>query len=696
MACAQTPGAQPALPPLPPPAQHTPPGASLAVMLDVLLGGAAIAVPQYQNPLLAASLLLKAIGAIRRRRAPGVADGDGRADGIAPGRVDLDWAELRLTLTLKDGSLKKILDGVSGSARAGRLLAIMGPSGSGKTSLLNALARQVPKTKGMKFTGRLTVNGSAAGLDGLPQAYVQQDDLFFSQLTVREILTMAAHLRLPPSMADAAKDEYVERLIAKLGLSNSTDTRVGDAKTRGISNGEKKRLSIGCELIHSPSLIFVDEPTTGLDSFQAEKVMETLKDLVRDGHTVICSIHQPRSSIFAMFDDLILLCEGRTVYSGPAEKAIDHFATMGLQCPAHYNPAEFLADQISLDTSSDESREKSQERINKLVAAWREKGVNSNNGKQIAAPATAPATVENGVKAVVSNGVTQATWLRQFRLLFRRSWRQAVRDKATNATRAMININSAIVFGFIYFRLKATSATVQDRLGLLQVSAVNTAMSSLMKTISVFPSEKTVVARERAKRSYGVLPYFLGKLIAELPITAAFPVLFSAVLYPMTGLNPSPQRVARFFGIVLLESFASSAFGLTIGSIAPTKDAALAMGPAMMLIFIVFGGYYVNAENVSALLKWIPKASLIQWGFQGMCVNEFKGAPFEEQPGAKVRRGAMKDGDEVLQWLSYDTMPISRAVVANARIMLFHYWLTYNILKARKPQFEKMEPPPES
>ena len=110
----------------------------------------------------------------------------------------------------------------------------MGPSGSGKTSLLNALARQVPKTKGMKFSGILTMNGSTGGLEGLPQAYVQQDDLFFSQLTVRETLTMAAHLRLPTTLPDAQKDAYVEKLIGKLGLSSSADTPVGDAKTRGI------------------------------------------------------------------------------------------------------------------------------------------------------------------------------------------------------------------------------------------------------------------------------------------------------------------------------------------------------------------------------------------------------------------------------------------------------------------------------
>ena len=456
------------------------------------------------------------------------------------------------------------------------------------------------------------------------------------------------------------------------------------------SNGEKKRLSIGCELIHSPLLVFVDEPTTGLDSFQAEKVMETLKQLVDDGHTVICSIHQPRSSVFAMFDDLMLLSGGNVVYSGPASQAISHFSSLGLHCPEHYNPAEYLADQISLDTSSAEAREKSQQRINRLIAEWNEK--KSNDAHEASQPPSASNGVSNGSVAP-RDSVTQAGWFRQFQLLFRRSWRQAIRDKATNLSRALVNFNSAIVFGFIYFRLKLTSATVQDRLGLLQVTAVNAAMASMIKTTSVFPSEKTIVSRERAKKSYGVLPYFLGKLIAELPVTSLFPVLFSSVLYPMTGLNADPRRIARFFGVVVLESFAASAFGLTVGSLAPTTEAASAMGPAMMLIFIVFGGLYVNAENVSPLLKWIPKASLIQWSFQGLCVNEFKGVKFTDDPGKHKRRGAMENGNEVLQWLSYDNVPLSQAVLANARIMLFHYWLTYNILKARKPRFEKLEPP---
>ncbi|CAN0387416.1 unnamed protein product, partial [Discosporangium mesarthrocarpum] len=126
----------------------------------------------------------------------------------------------------------------------------------------------------------------------LKQAFVKQEDVFYSQLTVRETLTMAARLRLPPYILIEEKLEMVEDLVNRLGLAKVADTIVGDVKTRGISGGERKRLSIACQLFGTPSLIICDEPTSGLDAFQAERVMQTLKQLARDGHTVVCSIHQ--------------------------------------------------------------------------------------------------------------------------------------------------------------------------------------------------------------------------------------------------------------------------------------------------------------------------------------------------------------------------------------------------------------------
>ena len=164
---------------------------------------------------------------------------------------------------------------VTGHAEPGRLLAILGPSGSGKTTLLNVLAGQVPASSVLTLHGRLYVNGQLVSHSSLPsssspassstehtQAYVRQQDLFYSQLTVRETLLMAARLRLPPSLTLDEKNVLVDSLLKRLGLAKAADTIVGDDKIRGISGGEKKRLSLACELLGSPSLIFADEPTS--------------------------------------------------------------------------------------------------------------------------------------------------------------------------------------------------------------------------------------------------------------------------------------------------------------------------------------------------------------------------------------------------------------------------------------------------
>ncbi|GMH35135.1 hypothetical protein BSKO_03003 [Bryopsis sp. KO-2023] len=648
------------------------------MVLGFLLGSAAIALPQHQVPLFAGYLTVKAFNALKHGR-----NQSGGSD-EAEGAIHLSWTDLCLELKRKDGSIQKILDGVSGRAVPGRLVAIMGPSGAGKTSLLSALARQVPYSKKLTFKGSLDVNGKPHHqIKDVPQAYVQQDDLFYSMLTVRETLTMAAHLRLPKEVSDDQKDAFVEELIKKLGMTQSADTPVGDSKNRGLSGGEKKRLSIGCELVGSPALMFVDEPTSGLDSFQALRVVETMKNLANEGRTVICSIHQPRSSVFSLFDDLVLLASGKVVYSGPTNKVLSYFEGHGHHCPEHYNPADFLADLISIDTSSSEAEATSVERVATLVSAW--KDADKSRFEVV------PSMGGNGDmvgKGLGRNG--HPPFHRQFKLLLKRSWRQATRDKAAIKARLGVNLNSAIIFGLMYFRLKLTSATVQDRLGLLQVSAINTAMASVTKMLNVFPPERTIVTRERAKNSYGVFPYFLAKLIAEVPIGALFPAAFGAIVYPMCGLNKDPRRFAKFMAILVVESFASAGVGLSVGGLAPNTNVAVTLGPAVMLLFIVFGGYYINPESTPKPLRWLPKASLIQWGFQGLVVNEFKGVEFEEDP--KSTRGTMKNGDAVLNWLGYDGLTVKKSILANGRVVLFNYWLTYNILRAKKPKFQELEP----
>ncbi|VAH70968.1 unnamed protein product [Triticum turgidum subsp. durum] len=611
----------------------------------------------------------------------------GEGGGVRP--VTIRWARVTCALKNKRGDVARfLLSNLSGEAKPGRLLALMGPSGSGKTTLLNVLAGQLAASPSLHLSGFLYVNGQPMSQGGYKIAYVRQEDIFFSQLTVRETLSLAAELQLPDTMSPERKEKYVNDLLFRLGLVNSADSIVGDAKVRGISGGEKKRLSLACELIASPSVIFADEPTTGLDAFQAEKVMETLRQLAEDGHTVICSIHQPRGSVYSKFDDIVLLSEGEVVYMGPAkEEPLKYFASLGYQCPDHENPAEFLADLISTDYSSAESVQSSQKRIENLIDDFANKVLIT----EFNSPVTQSEGSEFSTKlAQKSTSKQRRGWWRQFHLLFKRAWMQAFRDGPTNKVRARMSVASAIIFGSVFWRMGKTQTSIQDRMGLLQVAAINTAMAALTKTVGVFPKERAIVDRERAKGSYALGPYLSSKLLAEIPIGAAFPLMFGSILYPMAKLHPTISRFAKFCGIVTVESFAASAMGLTVGAIAPTTEAAMALGPSLMTVFIVFGGYYVNPDNTPVIFRWIPKASLIRWAFQGLCINEFKGLQFEHQHSYDVQTG-----EQALERFSLGGIRIADTLVAQGRILMFWYWMTYLLLKKNRARYQQLLPPSE-
>lgn len=188
---------------------------------------------------------------------------------------------------------------------------------------------------------------------------------------------------------------------------------------------------------------------------------------------------------------------------------------------------------------------------------------------------------------------------------------------------------------------------------------------------------------------YSSFPYLAAKLVAELPVSAFFPLAFGSVVYPMTGLHPTLSRFATFCGLITLESFTSSAIGLCVSSVAPSTEAAVAMGPAVMVLFIVFGGYYVNADNVPVCFKWINKCSLIKWAFQGMCINEFEGLTFETK-----RPTDQMDGSQVLDRLSFGAAEgnsVRSAAAQQINVMSFCYIATLYLLEKSSPKFQAIE-----
>ncbi|XP_065903806.1 broad substrate specificity ATP-binding cassette transporter ABCG2-like [Dysidea avara] len=224
--------------------------------------------------------------------------------------------------------------------------AIMGPSGSGKSTLLDILADR----KDRKWvTGYVLVNGEKQPRNfKCASGYVVQDDVLTGTLTVRENVFLSALLRLPPEMTHAEKLEKVDEVIEELGIYHVADTLIGSAFTRGVSGGQRKRTSIAMEMVVSPGILFLDEPTTGLDTTTAESVIQILHNLSKDGRVIIMSIHQPRYSIFKLFDQLTLLSRGVVIYTGVGRATLPYFTnTLGMECDAFDNPADFFLDKLN-------------------------------------------------------------------------------------------------------------------------------------------------------------------------------------------------------------------------------------------------------------------------------------------------------------------------------------------------------------
>lgn len=238
-----------------------------------------------------------------------------------------------------------ILKGLTGAVKPGEMLAMLGPSGSGKTTLLTALGGRSGNNGG-RLGGNITYNGKPLS-NAMKRSigFVTQDDVLCPFLTVTETLVFTALLRLPSSVLSKDKKiSQAESVIDQLGLCRCKNSIIGGPFLRGISGGERKRVSIGQEMLVNPSLLLLDEPTSGLDSTTAQRIVSTLWELARGGRTVAMTIHQPSSRVFYMFHKVLLLSEGNALYFGNGTAVMDYFSGIGYDPSFAMNPSDFLLD----------------------------------------------------------------------------------------------------------------------------------------------------------------------------------------------------------------------------------------------------------------------------------------------------------------------------------------------------------------
>ncbi|EGG15337.1 ABC transporter G family protein [Cavenderia fasciculata] len=275
---------------------------------------------------------------------------------------------------------KKLLNSISAVIRPGQLTAILGGSGSGKTTLLNTISGRYDSSQ-MRVDGDVLFNDIVSPPHSLIKrsvGYVMQKDYLLPNLTVRETLMYNALLRIPSSVSHEDKVKRVEAVISELGLRDCANTRIGGAGKKGVSGGEKRRVSIGCQLLTDPSIVFADEPTSGLDSFTAFQAVNTLQSIARQNRTVICTIHQPRSDIFKLFDQVMLLSKGQLVYIGDIPSMHQHFSKLNFIVPKLENPADYFIDICSIDYRSLALEQQSVDRLRLLIDGYNGSSLHEN------------------------------------------------------------------------------------------------------------------------------------------------------------------------------------------------------------------------------------------------------------------------------------------------------------------------------
>ncbi|KAK6640242.1 hypothetical protein RUM44_011928 [Polyplax serrata] len=556
--------------------------------------------------------------------------------------IELEFRDLTFTRNGKYGlPPKQILKGANGKFRPGRLTAILGPSGAGKTSLLNILTGF--RTTGVK--GSIKVNGRERILQVFRKecCYITQEFAMLGLLTVMETFKSTSDLKLGNKVSEEKKYSIISDIIDILGLSTCTNTQV-----RHLSGGEKKRLSIGLELISNPPIMFFDEPTSGLDSSSSVQVISHLKTLAKGGRTIVCVIHQPSSRIFEMFDDLFILVDGQCLYNGSIDDMVPVLENAGFECPKYYNRADFAIEVAcrergeNLETlfslthknalaqrleSNYTKTGKSSGKVSDMNSTFRSDQeslqpmlLEEKNLKHTAIQILPMSQSQRlNMKKYKNNTVKYPTPISlQFWVLLKRTFLcSCIRDLHMAQIRVVAQIVVGLLMGTVFYNLGDEASKVQSNSSYLFFSLMFIFFSNSMPTVQTFPSEAAVFVREHLNNWYSMKAYYFSKLISDLPLQMLCPSIYLLITYFMTDQPLCWDRI----GMVLLLGFTVTIMAQALGhAFGAAFDAQLGtfLIPASAIPMFLFSGFFILLSDLPPCLGWLSYVSYFRYPFEGL------------------------------------------------------------------------------
>eukprot|EP01127_Copromyxa_protea_P006699 TRINITY_DN166_c0_g1_i1.p1 TRINITY_DN166_c0_g1~~TRINITY_DN166_c0_g1_i1.p1 ORF type:complete len:632 (+),score=115.84 TRINITY_DN166_c0_g1_i1:262-1896(+) len=534
----------------------------------------------------------------------------------------------------------------------------MGPSGSGKTTLLNTLACRLQR--GVKVKGDLKLNGRDYTKREMKafSGYVLETDVVNGMLTVGETLMYTALLRTSPELADLDTEKRITDVLEMMGLSHTRDTLVGTPLIKGISGGERKRLCVAMELLNQPKLIFLDSPTSGLDSVAALSVCTRLKYLASSNVcTVIATIMQPQLKIFQVIDNLLLLAEGKSMYQGAAAGAPGYFAQIGFPCPQHENPADHILDIISDSGGLEDT---------KTVQPW----------------AATPITDDDlkfGIERPEIKVRRNVPWWKQFAVLCHRNLKNQFRLWGVFLFQLIQALVMGVIIGTIFLEIGVSQDSIRTRQAVLFCCVMNQSVFAALLAINAFPQERMLSLRERAAGTYTTSAYFFAKTAVDILLQLPCNVLFILPAYFLIGFQ---YTAGRFFGVllmVILTATASTSVAVTIAAFARTTDLAITVLPFILEVFRLFGGFFKPPSILPMYYSWIDALSFLKYGYVGASLMELNGLEFtcETQNGTAIADNStcIMTGEEELDELGLDYISFGACVG-----ILFGYIIAMRII----------------
>nr|QNH67907.1 ATP-binding cassette transporter subfamily G-like protein 8 [Brachionus rotundiformis] len=514
---------------------------------------------------------------------------------------------------------------IKGIVQPGEMLALMGSSGSGKTTLLNALNFSINDK--MLVEGNIMLNGCEADpvKMSMVSCYIQQDDLFFGTLTVQEHLVFQAMLRMDKNLSRESKMKRVYQVLQEFNLERRANVKIGiPGRIKGISGGEKRRLAFASEV--KKSIKLSDFILCVQDSKMAKSIIHSLKKLTDRGKTIICTIHQPSSETFAMFDKICLLSQTKVAFFGSREDGLEFFEkNLHLKCPPFTNPADFYIDSLGIDVND---MANSQAEILTYCDKFAKSEYNLSLSKKIE-------SVKPEYFSSPPNYTSyRSSWREQMTFLLQRSFFNYIRNRKVVLNDIIMVFVTAILGGSIYYQTGEANSGKECKFDQKSIQNVSFALFytitvsvifSMLAAVMAFPNEIPIYYREHKSSVYRSDTYYLSKFLIELPVYLILPSIHATIIYYMAGFNCDKNSFSVFLLTDILISNAAFSLGHILSVSTSDANLAISLTSPFIAVQMLFSGFFLRrAVRTPKFLSYIRYGSIFNYGYDLLMLNQWE------------------------------------------------------------------------